>query len=69
MEEIYALFKEITNKVTEEVIGFKKSQVEGLDLETEKLCESRRKARAEVMHEPSEQNIENYKQVKSKVRT
>jgi len=36
MEKIYALFKEITNKVTKEVVGFKKSQMEGLDLETEK---------------------------------
>jgi len=40
--------------------------MEGLDLETEKY-ERRRKARAEVMHEPFEQNIENYNSFNRKV--
>ena len=65
------LWKQIytTNNITEEVVGFKRSnKVEGLPEDDCKTCEQRRKARILVMNNPSAHNKKSYKKLNKTVK-
>jgi hypothetical protein len=74
VDELYESFKNTTNKITKEVVGYRKSkQVEGMSAETSKLCEKRRAARIEMIKNPRSAPIQvRYrnlnKQVKAEVK-
>ena len=53
VETMYDQFISNTNKVTKEVVGFKRrKQVERMPKELEQLCEKRREARRKMIHQP-----------------
>ena len=53
VDELYDSFKNAANKVTKEVVGYRKSkQPEGMNAETSNLCEKRRAARIELIKNP-----------------
>ena len=55
-EELYSQFKNITNRVIEQVVGYKrKKQVQGLPPEIEEACAQRRKARQDMLNSPGDE--------------
>ena len=57
VEDFYKAFKDIVNKTTKDLVGFKKRKlVDGMPLEIEKLCEKRRAARLKMLENPNNVN-------------
>ena len=53
-EELYKQFKNITNKTTEDVVGFRKRKpVIGMPQEIEELCKKRRETRLKMLNNPN----------------
>ena len=56
IEEVYSQFKNVTNRVTEQVVGYKrKKQIRGLPPEIEEACAQRRKARRDMLNSPGDE--------------
>ncbi|XP_071823877.1 craniofacial development protein 2-like [Apostichopus japonicus] len=69
VETLWEKFKNTTNKVTEETVGFqRKKLVKGLPEEVRKMCHLRRKARVEMLNNPTAANKNNYKTFNKKVK-
>ena len=70
VDELYNSFKNVTNKVTKEVVGYKKAkQLENMNMETAHLCEKRRAARIKLIQNPrSEIHQETYGKLNKEVK-
>ena len=69
IETVYQQFTETTNKVTQEVVGFRKrKQIPGLPTEIEKLCEERRQTRLEVLSSPGDEIVLKYRSLNKAVK-
>ena len=54
-EVLYTKFKEVTNNITKETVGFRRRKhVEGLSPEIELACDQRRRARVSLLENPSD---------------
>ena len=54
IEVLYTKFKEVTNNITKETVGFRRRKhVEGLSPEIELTCDQRRRARVSLLENPS----------------
>ena len=71
IDELYRKFKQITNKATEEIVGFKRRhQIEGLATEIEEVCKDRRHARTEMINDQgNKEKQERYKLLNKKVKS
>ena len=56
IEEVYSQFKNVTNRVTELIVSYKrKKQVQGLPTEIDEACAKRRKARRDMLNSPGDE--------------
>ena len=66
---LWVKFRDTTNTMTEEAVGFKRPKaVMGLPEETRKACEQRRKARTLMLNNPSIKNKKLYKKLNKEVK-
>ena len=64
IDELYNDFKNITNQITQQIVGFRKRKaVEGMSKETAELCKKRREARKNMLADPSDLKKEAYKKL------
>ena len=69
VESIWETFRDTTNKITEEVVGFTKAkQIKSLPEDVRKMCAERRKARCLFMNNPTAQNKNDYSKINKKVK-
>ncbi|XP_030840865.1 craniofacial development protein 2-like [Strongylocentrotus purpuratus] len=69
VDELWKKFRDTTNNISEEIVGFKRSrQVKGLPEEVCKACEQRRKARILMMNNPSDCNKKSYTKLNKAVK-
>ena len=69
VESLWSTFRDTTNKITEEVVGFTRTkQINNLPEDVRKMCAERRKARCVFMNNPTPNNKNNYRKLNKKVK-